>query len=261
MAAMEQINAMVAKNLAETLVKPIYRKLHKLLREYHADPIQMQSSTGWQETRPPAWPPRDDMTISMGMSVGERGQRMGALQQIMGMHGQDLQAGKVGILSSDVEVYRARVDFARLAGLPNPDQYCINPQSPQAQQAAQAMQQQAQQAQQAQMEQAQQSMQFQYSLMTDIEKVKGQFALERQQMQEQSKQMMEQMRAMLEQQKQQLDTMTKMMGHRVKLAEIDADMDAEEGKREAQILQADLAARAKIRKGGDERLRDTGLLP
>jgi hypothetical protein len=41
MAAGEQRNAMIARNLAETLMKPIYRKLHKLLRQYQTDPIQI----------------------------------------------------------------------------------------------------------------------------------------------------------------------------------------------------------------------------
>jgi hypothetical protein len=248
MAAVEQLNAMVAKNLTETLVKPIFRKLHRLLREHYNQSINLASPTGWQQSQPSQWPLREDMTISMGMSVGERSQRMGALQSVMQMHASDQQNGKVGILSSDIEVYRARVDFARLAGLPNPEQYYINPQSPEAQQAMQGMAQQAQQAQQAQMEQQQQMMRFQYSLMTDVEKVKGEFAIAKQQLADQAKAQLEQQKTLIEEMRAQLDAMTKVMGHRVKLAEIEGNLDAEEAKQEIDLLQGERKAAVELAK-------------
>jgi uncharacterized membrane protein YkoI len=167
---------------------------------------------------------------------------MGALQKVMETHAMDLQSGKVGVLSSDVEVYRARVDFARLSGLPNPEQYYINPQSPEAQQAMQAAAQQAQQAQQMQAEQAQKMMQFQYSLMTDVEKVKGEFMIAKQQLADQAKAQLEQQKGMIEEMRAQLEAMTKVMGHRVKLSEIESNLDVEEAKREIDRLQGDRKA-------------------
>ena len=227
MSAAEQLNAMVAKNITETLVKAIFRKLHKLLRQYQQNPMMVPGSAGWTQTEPDQWSPREDMVVSMGMSVGERSRRMGALQMI----GQDqtalAQGGKEGILVDDAAVYQARVDMARMAGLPTPEQYYVDPQSQQAQQAAQAMAQQAQQAQEMQMQQQQEMQQFQYSLITDVEKVKGEYKL-------QSDQMKMQMDTM----RQQMDMIQKTMDQRIKMAEIDASVDAEEGKREIDKLQA-----------------------
>ena len=125
MAATEQINAMVAKNLVETLVKPIYRKLHKLLRQYRRDPIMVPGTAGWKAAEPAKWSPRYEMAPTMGMSVGERTVRLGALQAVLQQQAQDAKAGLVGILSDAKGAYQARLDMARLAGLPSPEQYFV----------------------------------------------------------------------------------------------------------------------------------------
>jgi len=236
MAAVEQLNAMVAKSIVETLIKPIYRKLHALLREHYTGQIEMPTSQGWVSTNPMEWNPRTELVVSMGMSVGERGTRIGALQAIKADHAQDQQTGMQGIMSSPETLYRARVDLLRLSGIPNPEQYYIDPSSPQAQkaieQAQQAAQQQAQEAQQ----QAQQTMQFQYSLMTDIERVKAEAKLQAQQMADEVKKL----QAMLQQAE-------KMFGHRKDLAIAQADLDAQEAQRDIDAMQAE--AERKLRAG------------
>jgi hypothetical protein len=237
MSAGEQRNAMIARNLAETLMKPLYRKLHKLLRQYQADPVRIPGSSGWRSLEPSQWSPRTDMVIAMGMSVGERTRRSAALQMALQASAQDAQSGKTGITTDMQGEYRARVDLLRLAGLPNPESYFVDPKSEQSQRAQQAAQQaQAQQAQQAQ-EQQQQMMQFQYSLMTDIERMKGEMALARQQMQEQSKQMLEAMKVETERNKMHLQQAEKMFGHRVDIASIEAELDKAEAKAEVDKLQ------------------------
>jgi len=228
MAATEQLNAMVAKNLVETLLKPAYLKLHQLLRMYRREPIVMpQPAGGWQETQPGEWRERDEMTITMGMSVGERSQRIAALQAVQQDHMTDAQAGTVGVLSSLQSAYRARVDRARLGGLPNPEQYYVDPTSQEAQMAQQQAAQQAEQQAMQQQQLQQQQMQYQYQLMTDIEKVKGEFKLAQQRMDEQAKLIREQM--------QMLD---KLLGHRTKLAELEQKQNQAEAQREIDLLQA-----------------------
>lgn len=226
MSAAEQLNAMVAKNITETLVKNIFRKLHKLMRQYQSGQLMVPGSGGWTATEPERWTPREDMVVSLGMSVGERARRMSALQLIA----QDQMAlaagGKEGLLVDDNGAYQARVDAARMAGLPTPEQYYVNPSSPQAQQTMQMMQQQAQQAQQAQMEQQQQTMQFQYQLMTDMEKVKGDYKLAS-----------EQTKAQMDMLIKQMDMMQKTMDQRIKIAEIEQKGDQGEAQQEIDRLQ------------------------
>jgi hypothetical protein len=114
MSAQESRNAMVARNLAETLMKPLYRKLHALLRQYWQEPMMLPGSAGWRTLTPSQWPERKDMAISMGMSVGERGRRIASLQAVLQQHAQDAQTGMTGILSDLPAIYAARTDLVRL---------------------------------------------------------------------------------------------------------------------------------------------------
>ena len=227
MSAIEQINAMVARNLAETLFKPIYRRLHKLLRENQTEAIPLQGQAGWEYVQPQAWSPREDMVISLGMSVGERSKRIGVLQNIIQQQTADSQAGMMGVLVDQNGMYQARVDLARMAGLPTPEQYYVDPSSPQAQQAQQAAQQQAQQAQQQQMQQQQEMMRFQYKMLTDIEKVKAEAKLVSDQMKDQTDKL-----------KMYLQQAEKMFSHRVKLAELEQETDVADAQLAIDEMQA-----------------------
>jgi hypothetical protein len=180
----------------------------------------------------------------MGMSVGERTQRISALQQVTQAQMSDMQTGQAGVMSDLNGQYQARIDMARLGGLPQPEQYFVDPSSPQAQQAQQQAAEQAQQAQQAQQQQAQEQMQFQYSLMMDMEKIKAESKLQAQQMADQTKQMQVQTQAMMAQMADQtkklqahLDHAAQMFGHRVDIAELELQTDQGEAQREIDALQ------------------------
>jgi hypothetical protein len=161
------------------------------------------------------------------MSVGERGRRMQALQYATQTATGMMQAGMDGVLVNLDGIYQSVVDFLRLAGLPNADQYFVNPKSQESQQAAQQKAQQAQAAQQAQMQQAQQQMEFQYRLMTDMEKVKGEYRAQT-----------EQLKGQLEAVKIQTDRLLRTRDQRIKMAEIEADIDQAEAQREIDRMQA-----------------------
>jgi len=152
---------------------------------------------------------------------------MGALQQIMGMQNKDVETGAMGVLSDHNGAYQARMDFARLAGLPDPSQYFVDPSSPQAKQAMQQARQQAMQQAQQQLQQQQEMMQFQYAMMTDMEKVKAEAKLMSQQMADQAKLLQKQ-----------LDIAERMFGHQVDLTKIEADLDQQDAEREVDVMQA-----------------------
>lgn len=252
MAAVEQINAMVARNITDTLIKPIYRKLHKLLRQYQSNPIMLPGSAGWVSATPAEWSPREELVISLGMSVGEKTQRMQALGQIQQDHTQLMQTGQTGVLVDLNGVYQAKVDFARLAGLPDPTQYYLDPQSPESQQAQQAAQQAAQQQAQQAQQQQQQMLQFQYSLMTDIERVKNEGRMQAEQMKQQT----EQMKLMFQEQKAYMDNALNMFAQRVKLAEIEQKGDQVEAQQEIDRLQG--AGKTRIERDKVQAIRDRG---
>lgn len=210
MSAAEQVNAMVAKNLAETLVKPLYLKMHYLLRAYQKNPVVVPGSVGWISSNPGQWQPREEVVLSLGMSVGERGRRSAALSGILQIQQAAQAAGLDGILVGSAQVYQTVMDMTRMSGLPSPEQYWINPASPEAQQAAQ---QKAQQAQEAQKMQHQLTM-AQINIGPQMEQIKAQAVLQRQQMVEMGKRMQSQ-----------IDAMLKTFDQRIKLEELNAKYD------------------------------------
>jgi hypothetical protein len=213
MSAAEQVNAMVAKNLAETMVKPMYRKLHKLMRTYFEGQVQMRAAGQWQSANPAQWSPRDELVISMGMSVGERTRRTAALQMILAAQGGALQAGQDGVLVGLPQIYATQIDLARMTGLPAPEQYWINPAAPEAQKAAQGKAQQAQQ----QAQQANQLAMAQVQVPLQMQQIKAQSDLQRQQMQGE-----------LDALKAHLSHIADMLEQRIKLVELNAKYDAEQ---------------------------------
>lgn len=224
MSAAEQVNALVAKILAETLIKTLFLKTHNLLRQYQQNPIVIPGSTGWQSANPQQWSPRDSMNVSLGMSVGERTRRTAALQTIMQTQMTAVQAGKDGTLVTDANLYNTAVDLVRMAGLPDPSAYFTDPASPQAKQAAQQKQQAAQQ--QAQI--AQQAAQAQLSVPLDMERIKAQGSVQAAQIRADSANEVQGMKNEIEGLKAALQQITDTFNARLKLAELNASLDGEQ---------------------------------
>ncbi len=226
MASSEQLTAMIAKNLCETLLKPIYRKLHTLLRRYQDQAINLPGSVGWQQTNPKEWEQRDDMVISLGMSVGERTRRAGALAAISVQQQADIEAGYMDVLLDLNGLYQARIDLARMSGLPNPEQYYLDPKSQAAQQALQGQAQQAQEQAEADRQREQEQLRYQYGLMVDIERTRNEGKLQ-----------VEQIKATVAQLTTELNAAVKMFGERVKLADVQAGIDEREAQQDVDRLQ------------------------
>jgi len=223
MSAAEQVNAMVAKILAETMIKALYLKTHNLLRQYQQNPIVIPGSTGWQTANPQQWSPRDSMNVSLGMSVGERTRKTAALQGIMQTQMTAVQAGKDGTLVTEQNLYNTAVDLVRMAGLPDPSQYFTDPASPQAQQAAQQKQQAAQQ--QAQI--AQQAAQAQLQVPLDMERIKAQGGVQAAKIRAEAATEVQGMKNEIDGIKAALDQITKAFDQRLKLIDMGAKYDGD----------------------------------
>ena len=169
MSSMEQVGTLMARTLAETLIRPIYVKLHALLRENWQGVLQARASGQWMVQQPAQWSPRKDVAVTVGLSAFDRKAMAGALAQVAQQQQLALQSGQDGVLVSLANMHNTLTDFARLMGLPAPEQYWTDPGSPEAQQAAQQKQQSAQQAQ----EQQAQAAQAQADLMVKLEEIKA----------------------------------------------------------------------------------------
>jgi len=150
MSNIEQPGALVARNIAETLFKPVYVKLHALLRDNWKGVLQARQSGQWAVQMPSQWTSREDVAVAVGISAFDRRSLAGAVAQVQAQQQLAIQGGLDGVLVGNPQLHCAATDFARLMGLPAPEQYWIDPESPEAQQALKQKQEQAA-AQQEQM--------------------------------------------------------------------------------------------------------------
>ena len=162
----EKMGGWYATNLVETLLKPAFMMVHRLLRTELGGPIMMKSRDAWVEQDTSQWQERDVVNVTMGMTTGEKAQKIRALQETIMQQTQIAAQGGMGMLVDKSKLYNALTDLARANDVTDPSQYWVNPDSEQAQQAEMQMaQQQEQQAvQMQQMEQQMVQMQHQFEL-------------------------------------------------------------------------------------------------
>ena len=144
MSAMEKFVGMMARNLAGTLIRDTFVLLHQNLKLLPGK-LNFQVKDDWQEVEPRLWIERNRISVNLGMSEGERLRRINGQSQVIGIQRED--KAQESTLTSDMTEYESRIDLYRAMGLPNPEQYVVNPQSPEGQMAAQAKAQTAQQQQ------------------------------------------------------------------------------------------------------------------
>ena len=134
----EQQAAMVARTLAETLLRSTFLILHETLRTQLPEPIMLNRSGQWVAVSPQQWPPRNRVNVRVGLSPSERNRKAGALLQVLQFQQQALGAGGNDIIVNLNGVHRAVLDWGRSVDLENPDQYFVDPESDASKQAAQA---------------------------------------------------------------------------------------------------------------------------
>jgi hypothetical protein len=167
LAQVEQMAGWFAGNLVETMLKPAFARVHKLLREELAGQVSAKIRGKWQQTNTGQWPARENLTVNMGMTTAEKTAKVGTLTQVISQQTNIMAQGGDGILTNRSKVYNAMTDWLRASDIDTPEQYLIDPDSPEAQQAMQqqAQQQQQQQQQMAQMQQALIQMDQQFKLL------------------------------------------------------------------------------------------------
>jgi hypothetical protein len=240
MSSIEQINSLVARTAAETLIKPAYALMHSVLRENMTKEMQVTGPTGWESTAPGMWQPREKMVLTLGMSSAERQRRLGALAGVLQQQQTALQAGLTGQIVDLNGVYRALVDAGRMAELESPESYWIDPSTPQAQQAAQAQAQQAQQAQQLEqqkVEQAMQIAQMQATALQQTQQIRNEATLQVQAMRNETELAMQRMKLELDTIKAAMDHQAKMFSERVKLVDVEVKTDAADAQRDIDAMQ------------------------
>jgi len=146
-ANLEQISALVTKNLSETMIKSAYLLVHKFLKMYFKEELSAKINGEWSTSNPSQWLDREQINISVGLTKTERMVQQVAIEKIIMKQEQYMQMGYEGIVTDKDCHHRALLDHARMSGIDHPEKYWINPGSEKAQQAMQGKQQQQQEQQ------------------------------------------------------------------------------------------------------------------
>lgn len=151
-ASKEKIAAMIARTLAETLIRQTYFNIHSVLHDLMIGPQDFEIEGQWLRTDPSKWIDRNNLIIDIGMSKGERDSKVRSLSSMLELQIKAMEMGADDILTDLTKIHNLIMDISYCSGLQTPERYWINPNSPEAQKAAQQKQQSAQrQAEEAKM--------------------------------------------------------------------------------------------------------------
>jgi hypothetical protein len=168
----ELLGNMVAKTLAETLVRSAFLLVHRLLRTTVLEPMTLRLADRWVMVDPGTWKARDRINIKAGLSPGERRKKAATLEAVVQHQLAMMSAGLDGILVGMPNIYAAQRDWCAAQGLDAGERYFTDPTGQAAQQASQQKLQQAQQQQQMQQQMQQMQAQLaQQQLQTEQAKV------------------------------------------------------------------------------------------
>ena len=163
----EQLAAHMTQNVADTLIRSTFLVAHATLREHFTEPVPIKVGGRWDTAIPAEWQARTQLTVNVGMSPGERTRRAAALDKLLQSQIQLSGLGMDDVLVNIDGFYSLLMDWARVADVPNPERYFVDPRSEGSQKAQQLKQQAAQAQQQAQQQLVKQAV--------DLEKLRTAF--------------------------------------------------------------------------------------
>lgn len=176
--ARESLVGMVAKTIAETGIRDLFRKYHRLSRENLTEDFNVFFQGKWINGNPSKWRDRTRVCVAPSLSIGDMMRKKAALGETIAFQKEAFATGHNGTLVSEQKMYSAFIEYGRVSGLENPEDLWINPQSMESQQAAKSKAEQAKQA--AEMQQKQAEMMSQLQL--QIEQLGNQTELMKQEM-------------------------------------------------------------------------------
>jgi hypothetical protein len=117
---------MIARVFAETGVKDLFRKQLKMMCENPIKDRMMRLRGEWVEVDPSTWNTEMDVEIQVGLGVGQAGERIQYLMNLLQVQQGAKMAGLSNVVTAD-NVYRAGVTMAEAMQLPNPELFFSDP--------------------------------------------------------------------------------------------------------------------------------------
>lgn len=138
LSAAQKRTRMIARVLAETLIKPLFLGLHGIIRENSQATREAQLLGKWVPVDPTKWAERNAMTVEVGLGAAGKDAEIAAMNQIQALQKAIVEGGGGGTLVTPENIYKSATDMAKKLGVKQPEEYFTDPASPQAQAAMQA---------------------------------------------------------------------------------------------------------------------------
>lgn len=114
---------MIARMLAETLVKPMLLQVHALMMKHQDKPKMMRLRGKFVSVNPQEWRDRTSLTLRVGLGTGSQEEQREKLMLVGQAQQQLAQMGLVG----EIQAYNLFVDLAKALGFDMPEKYVIAP--------------------------------------------------------------------------------------------------------------------------------------
>lgn len=127
MTASQQRLELIARIMAETLVKPIFQGILKLLTDDGMQKLAFRLRDKFVEYDPNEWRDWYDMTVNVGLGTGNKDQQLMHLQRIAENQMLALQGGFDGVLVDPIHLYNVQAKLAENAGFKNVQDFWRDP--------------------------------------------------------------------------------------------------------------------------------------
>lgn len=122
---------MIARVLAETLLKGLFVGVHGDLREHSSHKQMARFNNQWVPVSPTSWASRADMSIEVGVGSGGREMEIAAIMRVIGLQKEALEAQAQGVIKGEIITgEHLFASFSRLIerlGLKAPERYAADP--------------------------------------------------------------------------------------------------------------------------------------
>jgi hypothetical protein len=118
---------LIARIFAETLVKPIFKGIFRLLTEGDMEPLAFRLRNEFVQYDPQEWRDGYDMTINVGLGTGDKQQQAILLQSIAGMQAQLGQTPLAGLMLKPKHIYNTLSKIVENAGFKNVGDFYDDP--------------------------------------------------------------------------------------------------------------------------------------
>lgn len=121
---------LIARILAETMIKPCLLGLHGMILKHDRVKRTVRLRGKWVEIDPSQFKERNDMTITVALGTGSREAQIAALMNLIGLQAKavELQGGANGPLITMDNIYHAFKKLVEAQGFRNADQFVTEPQ-------------------------------------------------------------------------------------------------------------------------------------